>query len=102
MVKKIIPLLLSSLWLLGITSCAFKSVSRTKDITYLAADSSHNIAAQELNVFAPKKQGQLTEVFIFVHGGPWNSGHKSLYNFLGNFGQYANLFTNRSKRQTAP
>ena len=62
MVKKIIPVLLSSIWLLAITSCAFKSVSRTKDITYLASDSSHNSIAQELNVFAPKKQGKLKEV----------------------------------------
>ncbi len=84
MVKKIKTLLLSSLWLLAISSCAFKSVTRNKDITYLAADSSHNIVAQKLNVFAPRKQGNLKEVFIFVYGGTWNSGHKSMYSFLGN------------------
>lgn len=84
MTKKITQLLLLGFCMLTICSCAFKSVTRSKDITYLNADSSQNIAAQKLNVFAPRKKGKLKEVFLFVYGGTWNSGHKSLYNFLGN------------------
>jgi acetyl esterase/lipase len=37
----------------------------------------------ELSVFAPGKRADLYEVLIFIHGGSWNSGKKSLYNFFG-------------------
>ena len=40
--------------------------------------------AQELNVFAPRKHAVLKDVFVFIYGGTWNSGKKSLYSFLGN------------------
>jgi dipeptidyl aminopeptidase/acylaminoacyl peptidase len=66
------------------SSCAFKSVTRSKNITYLKADSAKNTAAEKLNVFAPRKHKQLKDVLIFIHGGNWNSGKKSLYNFFGN------------------
>ncbi|MEO6481502.1 MAG: alpha/beta hydrolase [Ferruginibacter sp.] len=66
------------------TGCAFKSVTRSKNITYFPADTSRHIEAQQLNIFAPKKSSSLKEVLIFIHGGSWNSGKKSTYNFLGN------------------
>lgn len=65
------------------SSCAFKSVNRHKNIAYLPADEIANIPAQTLNVFAPKKSAQLKEVLIFVYGGSWNSGKKEIYNFFG-------------------
>lgn len=39
---------------------------------------------QELNVFAASKKNKLKPVFIFVHGGNWNSGNKKLYSYFGN------------------
>ncbi len=42
-----------------------------------------NIPEQKLNVFAPKNKKNLKPVLIFIHGGNWNSGNKSLYNFFG-------------------
>ena len=65
-------------------SCAFKSVYRSKDITYLLADNIASKPAQTLNVFAPKKSADLKNVLIFVYGGSWNSGKKELYSFFGN------------------
>ena len=66
------------------SGCAFKKVNRSKNIIYLTADSTNNIAAQKLNVFAPHKQQTLKEVLIFIYGGNWNSGKRSLYSFFGN------------------
>jgi acetyl esterase/lipase len=64
-----------------INGCAFKSIIRDKNITYLNA--SGNKVPQTLNIFSPKKNQDLKPVFIFIHGGNWNSGKKSIYNFLG-------------------
>jgi len=80
---KITQLIFSLLALFTIESCAFKMVTRSKNITYLNANPVNNTAAQELNVFAPQKHGSLKEVFIFIYGGTWNSGKKSMYSFLG-------------------
>jgi len=66
-----------------LVSCAFKSITRHKNITYLQADSLHSQKKQELNVFAPRHKKQLKDVFIFIYGGNWNSGRKGLYNFFG-------------------
>lgn len=61
-------------------SCAFRRISRTKEITYLqAADS---LPEKQLNVFSPKKRDDLP-VLLFVHGGSWNSGNKEIYDFFG-------------------
>ena len=65
------------------SSCAFKSVSRSKNITYQKADSATNTPEEKLNVFAPRKHKDLKDVLIFIHGGNWNAGKKSLYNFFG-------------------
>jgi acetyl esterase/lipase len=65
------------------TSCAFRSITRSKDIEFFKADSSKNIASQKLNIFSPKRKGLEKNVLIFIHGGNWNSGKRSLYNFFG-------------------
>lgn len=63
------------------SSCAFKSITRTKNLTYL--DSSANLPEKSLNVFSPKK-AEKAPVLIFIHGGSWNSGRKEIYDFMGN------------------
>jgi acetyl esterase/lipase len=70
--------------LLFFSSCAFKSVTRSKNIAYQKADSTTNTAEEKLNVFAPGKHKQLKNVLIFIHGGSWNSGKKGQYSFFGN------------------
>ncbi len=67
--------------LFSTTGCAFKAVHRSKHIVYNSTDK--NRSAQELNVFAPSKKKICKPVFIFVHGGSWNSGNKKLYSFFG-------------------
>jgi len=65
------------------SSCAFRTIKRAKGIEYFKADSVRNITKQQLNVFSPGKQNEKKDVLIFIHGGNWNSGKRSLYNFLG-------------------
>ena len=72
----LLPLLLLA------TACAFKTVSRRKEITYLPA--SKNQEEQTLSVFAPSRRAPSHPVLIFVHGGNWTGGRKGLYNFFGN------------------
>ncbi|MDQ3394341.1 MAG: alpha/beta hydrolase [Bacteroidota bacterium] len=66
------------------SSCAFRRVTRNKDIPYMEYDSARSIPAQQLNIFSPRKPKDLKDVLIFIHGGSWKSGNKDLYNFLGN------------------
>lgn len=61
--------------------CTFKSVHRNKHIVYNSSNTDR--AQQELNVFAPSKKNKLKPIFIFVHGGNWNSGNKRLYSYFG-------------------
>jgi acetyl esterase/lipase len=63
-----------------LSSCAMKSVTRSKEITYLAGTT--DLPAKQLNVFAPKK-AEKAPVLIFIHGGSWNSGRKEIYDFMG-------------------
>ena len=72
-----------SSYLLIFSGCAFKRISRSKNITYQQTELSNNSSKLELSVFAPGKRADLNEVLIFIHGGSWNSGKKSLYNFFG-------------------
>ncbi|HEX8545785.1 MAG TPA: alpha/beta hydrolase [Cytophagaceae bacterium] len=60
-------------------SCGFKRVTKTSNIAY----GTKNLSKQELNVFSPKNSINSNPVLIFIHGGNWNSGNKSLYSFLG-------------------
>lgn len=69
------------LLLFSTAGCAFKAVHRNKHIIYSSADTGR--VAQELNVFAPSKNNRLKPIYIFVHGGNWNSGNKKLYSYFG-------------------
>ena len=70
-----------ALILLGCMSgCAFKSVTRTKNLTYLS--SANGLPEKQLNIFAPRKS-QNSPVLIFIHGGSWHSGRKEIYDFMG-------------------
>jgi len=62
--------------------CAFQQVTRSKNLTYLEADSVASMPEKHLNVFSPKGAKDLP-VLIFIHGGSWNSGNKEIYDFLG-------------------
>jgi len=60
-----------------LSGCSFRSVSKSKNIVY---NPEHQL---QLNVFSPKKISNPKEVFVFIHGGNWQRGKKSIYNFLG-------------------
>jgi acetyl esterase/lipase len=62
------------------SSCAFKSVTRTKDLTYL--QKTEDLPEKQLNIFAPRK-AENAPVLIFIHGGSWHSGRKEIYDFMG-------------------
>jgi len=65
----------------SLSGCAFKKINRFRNITYSHSKPNQS---QQLNLFTPHRQaGNLKEVFVFIHGGSWNSGKKSLYSFLG-------------------
>jgi acetyl esterase/lipase len=82
--SKINRLSLIVLVLFSFSSCTPKRVTRTKNVIYLKADSTTKKAEQALNVFSPHKNAGSKAVFIFIHGGTWNSGKKETYSFLGN------------------
>jgi len=58
-------------------SCFSQSIAKSKNITY---SPEHDL---KLNVFSPKTSNTPKQVFVFIHGGNWNVGKKSTYNFLG-------------------
>lgn len=66
------------------SSCSFRGVSRSKNVTYLEAYQIDSVPEQSLNIFAPRRPKELKNVFVFIHGGNWNSGRKEIYSFLGN------------------
>jgi acetyl esterase/lipase len=68
-------------FLLTLSGCSFKRISKSKDIVYQPAEKS--IPEQQLSIFAPKNKKKPHDVIIFVHGGNWTSGRKSQYNFMG-------------------
>lgn len=73
-------LILAIILLTTVSSCALKSVTRTKNLTYL--ESSSELPEKQLNVFSPKK-AEKAPVLIFIHGGSWHSGRKEIYDFMG-------------------
>lgn len=73
-------LLLYFLVMTSLAGCAFKSVTRTKNLTYL--NSGTGLPEKQLNIFAPRK-AKNAPVLIFIHGGSWHSGRKEIYDFMG-------------------
>lgn len=65
------------------SACSLRSISSYKNIPYLPKNDSLHIQQQQLTIFTPKKQEQARNVWIFIHGGNWNSGSKSQYGFIG-------------------
>lgn len=64
------------LLLLAFCSCSRFYSKRKKDIVYSAE--------QKLDVYSPKKKTkELKSVLVFIHGGNWTRGSKSLYKFFG-------------------
>lgn len=66
-----------------LSGCAFRRISRDKDLVYQVAQ--EKVPAQELNVFYPRmhKKDSLHEVLMYLHGGNWINGNKKLYNWFG-------------------
>lgn len=62
------------------SGCAFKSVTRNKNVTYTSA--SPDFPEKKLNIFSPRN-AKNSPVLIFIHGGSWNSGRKEIYDFMG-------------------
>jgi acetyl esterase/lipase len=87
-----IPLsILLSAALLSLSGCAFTGSKAHKNLTYTPA--SGNIPAQQLHVFEPKKPKSAKDVLIFIHGGNWNSGKKSQYNWMARNWSRKNIVT---------
>ena len=75
---------LSLLALTILSGCAFRRITRTKNITYTPADTVRKLPAQALNVFAPRRhKGASGKVLIYMHGGNWTAGRKELYSWFG-------------------
>lgn len=72
-------LVMGTLFLLS--GCVFNRINRTNDITYQPATAT--LAAQQLDIYAPRNPAAPQPVLVFIHGGNWNSGQKSTYKFLG-------------------
>lgn len=81
--KYLTSLVLSLTFLLLFESCAFRSITRSKGIEFFQTDTLGHLTGQKLNVFSPGRNYLARDVLIFIHGGNWNSGNRSLYNFFG-------------------
>ncbi len=71
-----ILLLILSIILL-FSGCSIKPVHKIRNITY---DTAHNL---QLDVYTPRKIKEPKKILIFVHGGNWVHGKKSIYKFFG-------------------
>jgi len=71
------PLLLLLTLSLLLSACSIKPVSKTKNVTYSAT---HDL---RLDVYAPRRIKEPKKILIFVHGGNWVHGKKSIYPFYG-------------------
>lgn len=59
------------------SGCYPYKVKRSKNISY---DQKQELL---LDVYAPKKAKEAREVLVFIHGGNWAHGKKSIYKFFG-------------------
>ncbi len=84
---RLLPALFCTVLLLAVAAeyAAARPSRRTADVPYVpATDSAFSAERHLLDVYAPKKQSARPyPVVVFIHGGNWNSGSKSLYSFVG-------------------
>jgi acetyl esterase/lipase len=70
----------------GILLAAFSleagNFRKYKNITYTEGDPKA-ASRHMLDVYAPKDRAAKKEVFIFIHGGRWDSGKKGWYKYIG-------------------
>ncbi|MCE7041050.1 alpha/beta hydrolase [Dyadobacter sp. CY312] len=76
----IILFIIAGAFLLTMSGCSFKRITKSKDIVYLKESQKRE---QSLNIFAPRKGKKPADVLIFIHGGNWNSGKKGQYSIIG-------------------
>jgi dipeptidyl aminopeptidase/acylaminoacyl peptidase len=82
-ISLIIFFIIVAAFLLTLSGCSLRPITRTKDVVYLAQDKVSSQQEQRLNIFAPKSKKVLKDVIVFIHGGNWNSGRKGQYNIIG-------------------
>lgn len=70
--KYLFPII--TVFLIVLSSCA---VQKTKNIVY---NTQHDL---KLDVYSPKKVDKPKQVLVFIHGGNWVRGNKSIYKFFG-------------------
>ncbi len=70
-------LILLPISLFFLSGCYAYKVKRSKNIVY---DQKQNLL---LDVYSPKKVKERKEVLVFIHGGNWAHGKKSIYKFFG-------------------
>ncbi|OWP61491.1 alpha/beta hydrolase [Hymenobacter amundsenii] len=84
---RLLPALFCTVLLLAVAAeyAAARPSHRTADVAYVpATDSAFSAERHLLDVYAPKMQSARPyPVVVFIHGGNWNSGSKSLYSFVG-------------------
>src|SRR4051812_36468031 len=80
MTMRLLPIWL--IFLVCFSSCVFTRVNKYKNIIYSGGKNMQVKHAQELTIFSPKKTAAPARVLLFIHGGNWNSGKKSLYGFF--------------------
>ena len=75
---KLNKILLYCICILLFSSCSRFYSTQSKDITYVADQK------LKLDIYTPKKKTkELKNVLVFIHGGNWMNGSKSLYDFFG-------------------
>lgn len=79
--KNFLLIFVAGTLLLLLNSCSLLSTKRSKNIVY--KDSSDKFSAQKLDVYQPRFSKKVKPVWIFIHGGNWNSGRKEQYNVIG-------------------
>ena len=70
-------LIVATLSSLLVSACSFKPVTTSTDIVF---SRENNL---KLDVYSPKKIKDPKEVLVFIHGGNWERGDKSMYKFFG-------------------
>ena len=86
-------LLLSAIVLVGMSGCSLKRIAVTRNRVYLQADPVRKKPEQQLNVYSTRRHRKPQPVFVFIHGGNWNSGKKETYHLLGKKFAHKNITT---------